>query len=181
LDTLQRLQLSQATQQIPEARKILDIGCGRGAFVRQVAQVFSQAQLTGMDISEKSITHARTRPHDRIHYRVASVEDMPFEDESYDLIFACRTFHHWINKQKGLQEIARILSSDGLFILGDGFAQGLLERPWVRRIAEALDGGSVVTIPQWQQMLQMARLEPTDSIDLPRTGGTLSIYTMTKL
>jgi ubiquinone/menaquinone biosynthesis C-methylase UbiE len=68
-------------------QRALDLGTGTGSVARIVAARFPEAQVIGVDISERMIEQARRRtdsPH--VTYQVADAERLPFEDGAFDLV-----------------------------------------------------------------------------------------------
>jgi len=181
LDKLQRLLLEQAQTQLPNATSILDIGCYQGRFLAHVALLYPKAKLTGIDISEKRIQRAHRGATAQLRFQVVSVEQTSFDDESFDLIFACRTMHHWGNKQQGLREVARLLTSDGLFLLGDPFIEGPLRHNWFNWLMEKLDGGRFTHPKDLKHMLSEAGLQVIEKTAVPYSGKMLSVCVITKM
>ncbi|MCB2199486.1 class I SAM-dependent methyltransferase [bacterium] len=103
---------------IPKQGIVVDIGCGTGAAIRHAATLSAAARFIGIDPVPRMIEIAHERlvgfPHaDRIEFRLGSAEELPFEDHSADLIVAFDSFDHWEDKQKGLNEVRRVLERDG--------------------------------------------------------------------
>jgi ubiquinone/menaquinone biosynthesis C-methylase UbiE len=99
-------------------RRILDIGCGTGRLLRAASVRWPEAQLFGVDPAELMITEAK-RNNPNAMFKVGSAEELPFADQSVDLVLTSLSFHHWANQSKGLQEIARVLCPGGRFCLVD--------------------------------------------------------------
>lgn len=67
--------------------KILDVGCGAGSGLLQFVKLgFNPANLSGIDLSEQRIAHARILLPG-IDIRAGDASRMPFSDESFDLVF----------------------------------------------------------------------------------------------
>lgn len=79
----------------PEPRAVLDFGCGIGASLPHLHEVFPNARVTGLDVSEKSLAIARTRTPDAVdlvlHDGGAA---LPLPPASFDFIFTACVFHH---------------------------------------------------------------------------------------
>lgn len=95
----------------------LDIGCGGGIIAEDLATI-SQS-TTGVDISQASLetarNHAKLNGLD-INYLQAYAEDLPFEDESFDLITCCDVLEHVNDVPKVISEISRVLRPGGVFV-----------------------------------------------------------------
>jgi SAM-dependent methyltransferase len=68
----------------------------------------SYGQVQGIDLSEIPLSFSRRRGHDRVI--CASATELPFEDNSYDLITALDVIEHLEDDVKGLREIRRVLN-----------------------------------------------------------------------
>jgi ubiquinone/menaquinone biosynthesis C-methylase UbiE len=78
---------------ISQMHAILDIACGPGGWVIDVARVYPEIEVTGVDVSEPMIRYARsqaqTRGFDNAHFRVMNaLEPLDFPDNSFDLVNA---------------------------------------------------------------------------------------------
>jgi SAM-dependent methyltransferase len=87
-------------------RQILDIGCGTGATLDHLKR-YGAAQ--GVDVSELALGFCRRRGHERV--MLASATDLPFADESFDLVTALDVIEHLDDDVRGLGEIRRVLKS----------------------------------------------------------------------
>lgn len=115
-DRVQRRVLNLTKDQNPAV--ILDVGCGTGRLLRKAKGQWPNACLIGVDASEKMIEQA-TQLTKETKFHVAMAEALPLPDASVDLAFSTLSFHHWTNQAKGISEIARVLRSQGSFILAD--------------------------------------------------------------
>ena len=99
-------------------RRVLDVGCGTGRFLRAAALRWPKAVLTGVDPAPRMIAEAR-RLDERPDFMVGMAESLPVEDRSVDLAVSSMSFHHWADQQKALGEIVRVLVPGGRFCLAD--------------------------------------------------------------
>lgn len=106
-----------AGKRLSKGRKIIDLGCGTGAFSRRFFQGID-AELFGMDISVKAIKMARAESNN-INYIVGDVEDLKFKDESFDVVIFSGMLHHFPNIKKSLAEGYRILKKGGCVLSYD--------------------------------------------------------------
>jgi tocopherol O-methyltransferase len=107
----------------PEEHKIdriLDVGCGIGGSSLYLAEKFN-ASVTGITLSPVQATRAIARAQeqglsDRASFQVADALQMPFPDQSFDLVWSLESGEHMPDKQKFLQECFRVLKPGGTFI-----------------------------------------------------------------
>lgn len=99
-------------------KKVLEVGVGVGTDHLELAK--AGAMLTGIDITPKSIE--LTKKNLELHgYKsnllIADAEDLPFEDNSFDVVYSFGVLHHTPDTQKAIDEIWRVLKSDGKAII----------------------------------------------------------------
>lgn len=95
---------------------VLDAGCGPGTFSEIVCK--NGAKVTAVDYSEKMIETARDRhPMDGIEYSVASIYELPFEDESFDAVVCLGVFQTLADTTAAVKELRRVLKKDGRLII----------------------------------------------------------------
>lgn len=105
--------------------RVLDAGCGTGVWTRLAAEaVGSSGQVVGFDPGPRMIGIARrnaAREGSRATFELAAVEELPFEDASFDAALLSLVLHHLPAKVKrsGLKEIGRVLRPGGRMIVVD--------------------------------------------------------------
>jgi ubiquinone/menaquinone biosynthesis C-methylase UbiE len=97
-------------------KKVLEIGVGMGADYLEWLKMGAQA--TGIDISQMSIAGARGRCelagyNNVADLRVADAENLPFADNSFDLVYSYGVMHHSPDTLGCLQEARRVLKAGG--------------------------------------------------------------------
>lgn len=98
--------------------KILDLCCGSGQTTQFLVNY--SKQVTGLDASPRSLQRARKNVPEA-HYVEAWAEDMPFEDNWFDLVHTSAAMHEMTPQQlqEILQEAHRVLKPGGYFTLID--------------------------------------------------------------
>jgi len=100
--------------------KILDVGCAKGFMLYDFLQLIPGIGVSGIDISEYAISHAKEEIKENV--QVADARELPFEDSSFDLAISVTTLHNLKREdcKKGLQELERV-SRGGKFITMDAY------------------------------------------------------------
>jgi tocopherol O-methyltransferase len=101
--------------------QILDVGCGIGGSSLYLAQKFN-AQATGITLSPVQASRATQRAQEaglgtEVQFQVADALDMPFADNSFDLVWSMESGEHMPDKEKFLQECYRVLKPGGTFLM----------------------------------------------------------------
>jgi SAM-dependent methyltransferase len=90
---------------LESGQRVLDIGCGVGAFLRLVAE--RGGEPYGLDASEALVTFARTRLPDA-ELRVGEMEDLPWDDDTFDLVTGFNAFFFANDMVAALREAGRV-------------------------------------------------------------------------
>jgi len=88
---------------LPPSPRILDAGCGTG---RNLAEFAHLGPAVGVDFSPEAVEFCRRRGLAGV--QVAPVEELPFEDGSFDLIFATDVIEHLDDDRRALAELRRV-------------------------------------------------------------------------
>lgn len=110
----------------------LDVACGTGKSTVALTEIASR--VVGADSSAGMLAHAET--HERVEYVEATAEDLPFEDESFDLVTVASAFH-WFDRERFLSEARRVLNPSGWLVVYDNRFLGRMKEnaafeSWVR-------------------------------------------------
>jgi ubiquinone/menaquinone biosynthesis C-methylase UbiE len=124
-----------ALSRCPAPRRILDVGCGTGYLLRELAaRVPAAAELAGIDAAPAMIETASAASRDsRLRFSEAVAERIPFLAETFDLVVSTTSFDHWADQQAGLTECARVLTPGGHLVLVDQFSAWLWPTTLLRR------------------------------------------------
>ena len=97
----------------------LDIGCGSGHRILDIARTFPKARFVGFDISGKNIELAKAQVEldqvTNITFTQCGIDDYEAA-EKFDVIIANGVLHHLPDPVRSLQKMVRFLKSDGLFV-----------------------------------------------------------------
>jgi len=110
---------------IQPGEQVLDVGCGTGTLAMEVAcRVGRAGRVAGVDPGTQQIARARAkaaRRHVPIEFQMGVIEQLPFPDQTFDVVFSTLMMHHLPKslKRQGLAEIARVLKPGGRLVIAD--------------------------------------------------------------
>ena len=100
-------------------KKVLEIGLGQGADSEQIIR--RGARWSGLDLTAESVARVRRRmqlrslPYDDL--KVGSVLEIPYPDNSFDVVYSFGVLHHVPEIRKAQAEIARVLRPGGELVM----------------------------------------------------------------
>jgi SAM-dependent methyltransferase len=109
----------------PDGKDVVDIGCGGGGLVRELAG--RGARAVGVEISEDQLSSALARdPGHQGRYLVGRAQELPIEDASVDVAVFLRTLHHVpaADLTRALGEARRVLRPGGVVYIAEPLARG---------------------------------------------------------
>lgn len=101
---------------------VLDVGCGGGRTVSKLAAIASEGKVYGVDYSAESVaaskrTNAREIDAGRVEIRQGSVSQLPFSDDTFDLVTGVETHFWWPDLRGDMREVFRVLRPGGTLVL----------------------------------------------------------------
>lgn len=98
---------------------LLDVGCGTGHMIELLASELPGRRYTGLDLTPKMIEVANAKRIENASFVVGDAENLPFGNESFDVVICANSFHHYPNPQAFFDGVARVLKPDGKLVLRD--------------------------------------------------------------
>ncbi|KEI45092.1 class I SAM-dependent methyltransferase [Saccharopolyspora rectivirgula] len=112
--------------EITPETKVLDIGSGYGGAARYLAKTYG-CQVTCLNLSE--VENKRNREFNKeqgldhlIEVKDGSFEDMPFQDNAFDVVWSQDAILHSGDRVRVMEEVARVLKPTGSFVFTDPMA-----------------------------------------------------------
>lgn len=107
-----------------EGKDVLDIGSGTGGCDVVLVDTYGAGHVLGIDIEQPVIDRSIERVEklglsNRITYRKVSPGLLPFDDESYDVVFSKDALIHIEDKGQLFSEVFRVLKPGGFFVASD--------------------------------------------------------------
>ena len=104
---------------------VLDIGCGTGALVLEAERIVgSDGMVAGVDVEPAMVVQAMRRASGKqrgARFEIASIEQIPYADDTFDVAFSTLMYHHLteVQKEAGFVELKRVLKPDGRLVVVD--------------------------------------------------------------
>ena len=142
---------------IDKGKYILDVGCGVGATPCYLAKMHG-CRVVGVDITERMIDRSNERAkregvEDKVEFRVADVQNLPFEDDLFDAVVGESITSFPEDKERAVSEYVRVTKPGGYV--------GLNEAIWIKtpppELAEYLSriaGAEITTSNDWEELLE---------------------------
>lgn len=123
---------------IPENSNILELGCGNGLLWKKNEKSLKETwDITLSDFSEGMLQSAQKNINNKnIKYQVIDIQDIPYENNSFDIIIARHMLYHVPDIDRGLEEVKRVLKPEGKFYASTNGKEHLKE---LKRLVKGFD------------------------------------------
>ena len=127
---------------------LLDVGCAKGFFMHDLAELIPGISVSGVDVSQYAIEHAIEDMRGNV--QVADAQALPFDDDSFDVVISDNSIHNLELDQcaQALREIERV-SRGGSFITVDAYRS---EAERDRMMAWNLTAKTILSAEDWVQL-----------------------------
>ncbi len=114
--------------------RVLDCGCGPGTITVGLAEIVAPGQVEGIDLDPGQIDRARAHALERgvsnVSFQPATLYELPFPADSFDVVFANTVIQHLREPLRALREIRRVLVPGGVVGLRDEDSGATLIEPF---------------------------------------------------
>ena len=121
--------------QIQPGMKVLEVGCGTGVSWKDAKRWLpDDASLMLTDFSEGMLETARANVPNQpnITFAQVDIQQIPYENDSFDLVIANAMLYHVPDLDKAISEVARVLKPEGRFICSTTGDNGMHQ--WFQRV-----------------------------------------------
>ncbi len=159
---------------------ILDVGCGGGRTVSKLA-LASEAKIYGVDFSKTSVAVANGVNKDginkgRVDIREASVSQLPFPDDMFDLVTAVETHFWWPDLPGDMREVWRVTKPGGKLVIIAEIYKG--SATTTAKLAEKylpLSGMTLLSLDEHRELLGNAGFTDVEVIEQRQNGWMCGI------
>jgi ubiquinone/menaquinone biosynthesis C-methylase UbiE len=130
--------------------EILSVGCGPGMILRKLCAIHPSIRATGIDISSARVEEAvqKSNNNARLKFLCGDAHSMPFQSDSFDLVYARMLFEYLQDKERAAVEMVRVCRPGGIVLFQDLDGQLLWnypEDPGLQRGVEKVVAGLAKT------------------------------------
>ncbi|MCM3920966.1 methyltransferase domain-containing protein [Frankia sp. AiPs1] len=150
-------------------QRVLDVGCGTGRPTIRLAAA-TGAEVVGINVSAEQVAQGKELAReaglgDRVGFELVDAAELPYDDGSFDAVWAVESLMYLGDRPGALREIHRVLAPGGRLVLADYVESGELSARWRRVLTEGFTVASLPTADDYRDMLRVADLEITDFED----------------
>ena len=125
---------------ISQGEQILDIGCGAGVDTILAALIVGpKGSVVGVEIVPEMIARAESNLQmmelDNVNFQKTSGEDLPFSDDTFDVVISNGVINLIPDKEAALSEMIRVLKPAGRLMVADQVAAGSVQKDMKARFA----------------------------------------------
>lgn len=177
---------------INEGMKVLELGCGSGDIWKNKESLIRNcSELILSDLSEGMVEAAKANigNYDNIEYRILDIQEIPYENASFDVVIANMMLYHVPDMDKGLNEVRRVLKPGGRFYCATFGEHGIME--YLSKILSAYgvedNANKVFTLQNGYEILsktfsKVEKLEYADSLAVTNVDDMIDyIYSMSSI
>lgn len=160
--------------QIGKQSQVLDIGCGGGRTIQKLAALATEGRVCGVDFADGSVAGSRALNADliaagRVEIQQASVSDLPYEANAFDLVTAVETHYYWPDLVQDLRGILRVIKPGGvLCIIAEVYRSGA--KNVISQLAMMPLGGKVLSAAEHREAFSSVGFMDVQVFEEPKHG-----------
>lgn len=124
---------------LKDANTILEAGCGKGRYTRNLIDKYPNRSYFGFDFSSEILKFT----HELMSTKHGGLLQIPFDDEQFDFVFCVEALEHCIDIQRAIEELSRVVKKGGRLLIIDKDIEKL----------------GIMQIAEWEQWFDVARLK----------------------
>jgi len=114
--------IAEMLPRVANGGRLLDVGCGGGQVLLEIAARRPDLELVGLDLSLQQLARAAARAREGgrpIRLVRGSALELPFLARSFDAVISLGSIKHWPDPRGGLGECVRVAKQGGLLAVGE--------------------------------------------------------------
>ena len=97
---------------------VLDAGCGPGTITQGLAEIAAPGKVIGCDLEPGMVARATELSEgkglDNLSFQVGNILDLPFDDNTFDVVMSCAVTEHLSDPVKAMSELGRVAKKGGI-------------------------------------------------------------------
>ena len=120
---------------IEEGDRVLDVGCGTGFATEGLLQHTQNVHGLDQSVHQLEKAWAKLGKHDPVSFYRGDAERLPFEDDSFDVVWSSGSIEYWPNPVVALREIRRVVKPGGqVLVVGPNYPESAV----MQKVADAI-------------------------------------------
>ncbi len=103
---------------VKSGMSVLDAGCGPGTITQGLAEIAAPGKVIGCDLEPGMVQRAAELAEgnglDNLSFQVGNILDLPFEDNTFDVVMSCAVTEHLSEPVKAMSELGRVAKKGGI-------------------------------------------------------------------
>ena len=99
-----------------ETTSVLDVGCGKGAYLNNLIRDISAVEYYAVDLSERIMGYVNDSVKEK---KQGLLTNIPFPDDMFSVTYACEALEHAIDVDMAIKEMARVTKTNGFIVVID--------------------------------------------------------------
>ena len=99
-----------------DGSKILDVGCGKGRYIKNLLQDAPLLSYYGVDISESVLAYVKSM---KVTCGQGTLTSIPYEDNLFAVTYTCEALEHAIDMESSVREMCRVTLPGGKIVIVD--------------------------------------------------------------
>ena len=103
---------------VKSGMSVLDAGCGPGTITQGLAEIAAPGKVIGCDLEpgmvERATELAEGKGLDNLSFQVGNILDLPFDDNTFDVVMSCAVTEHLSEPVKAMSELGRVAKKGGI-------------------------------------------------------------------
>lgn len=96
--------------------RIADIGCGKGAYLKNLIRKYPEGKYAAVDLSETVMGYIGCQ---EIETKQGTLTDIPYDDDAFDFVYTCEALEHAVDIESAIREMARVTRPGGMIAIID--------------------------------------------------------------
>lgn len=108
--------ISKVISKAEKKWNILDVGCGKGRYLKNLLEEHPKHNYYAMDLSNNVMCYISCQVEEK---KQGTITNIPYGDDMFDMVYTCEALEHAIDIESSIRELARVTKSGGRIVIID--------------------------------------------------------------